>query len=169
MDKQFISGFHAIESIISETGFDKDDILHLASRENPRAKKILYKTNKSEINIKKSSYSALNKLVGNKKHQGIVLERYSKIELKTLTIEHITQAKKFELYIVFDGIQDPQNAGAIIRSMSAFNCAGLILSKKKSVPLGNTVWKVSSGALIQIPILRTGGIASFLYTMQMRK
>jgi len=85
--------------------------------------------------------------------QGIVLEIE---EYKTISLEEeIAKLKgvKNPLLLMLDGIEDPHNFGAIIRSAEAGGAAGIIIPKNRSVGITGTVAKVSSGAIEHIDII----------------
>ncbi|MFQ5716279.1 MAG: 23S rRNA (guanosine(2251)-2'-O)-methyltransferase RlmB [Nitrospinales bacterium] len=63
---------------------------------------------------------------------------------------------------VLDGIQDPQNLGAVIRSAEALGIHGIILPRRRTAPLNETVAKCSSGALETIPIAMAINLANAL-------
>ena len=56
--------------------------------------------------------------------------------------------------MALDGITDPHNFGAIVRSAEAFDCKGIIITQRRSVGITGTVAKVAAGALEHIPISR---------------
>ena len=58
------------------------------------------------------------------------------------------------IILALDGIKDPHNLGAIIRSAEAFNCKGIIIPQRRSAGLTGTVAKVAAGALEHIPVSR---------------
>jgi len=56
--------------------------------------------------------------------------------------------------LILDGITDPHNLGAIIRTATCLGCQGIILPKNRSAAITPTVWKASSGAVGSLPIIR---------------
>jgi 23S rRNA (guanosine2251-2'-O)-methyltransferase len=86
-------------------------------------------------------------------HQGIVLEIE---DYKTYDLDSFLETiniKDNPLVIMLDGITDPHNFGAIIRSAEAGGVAGIIIPKKRSVKITGTVAKVSSGAIEYVKIV----------------
>ena len=103
----------------------------------------------------------LDALSGGLHHQGIIAVIP---EVPLVSAESIVERALGErgLVLVLDGIQDPQNAGNIIRTAEAFGVTGIIMSKSRSVPLSEAVVRASAGAAFHIPIARRDGLASFL-------
>lgn len=92
-----------------------------------------------------------SKFFGN--HQGIVLEVE---EYKTLTLEEALiriRNVKNPLLLMLDGIEDPHNFGAIIRSAEAGGVSGIIIPKNRNVGVTGTVVKVASGAIEHLDII----------------
>lgn len=68
--------------------------------------------------------------------------------------------------IVLDGIMDPHNLGAIIRSAKAFHADALIMRKKRSAPITAAVYKASAGLIEQLPIVEVANIHQTLTTLK---
>ncbi len=92
----------------------------------------------------------LNNLSKNAVHQGVVAEVK---DYDTYELEDLIDSSKIQRFIILDGIEDPHNLGAIMRTAEAVNFDGIILSKRGQVPLNATVAKVSSGAIEHVPVI----------------
>ena len=157
-----IFGVHPLDELSKTTGFYESDRIYIALKKpRIRIQKIIHKTKKSGAKIIPTSLKNLSILANSENHQGIVLKRIENYSFKTLIMQDIIE-QNHGIYVLIDRLNDPQNLGSIIRSMAAFGSKGLILNKKKTPPIGQAVWKVSSGAISRIPILWANGILSFL-------
>lgn len=77
------------------------------------------------------------------------------------------QARKEDpLLLLLDGIEDPQNLGALIRTADAAGVHGILLPRRHSVPLTETVAHVSAGALEYVPVARIGNIAQTIRALK---
>ena len=85
-------------------------------------------------------------------HQGIgaKVADYDYVDLD----EALAKDKKFKLFLMLDGLQDPHNLGAVLRSCDAFGADGVILPKNRSVGLNATVAKVSTGAIEHVDVIQ---------------
>lgn len=96
--------------------------------------------------------NALSSLVGkDKNHQGIVAEVE---EYHYLTLEEMInnlKNKENPLLVMLDGLEDPHNLGAILRSIDALGGDGVIIGANRQVRLNSTVAKVSTGAIEYVP------------------
>ena len=117
---------------------------------------LLLKELKSKgVLIEEVSWNRLSQLTFGAAHQGVVLQlAYS----KSISLEQLINISKANarnpIILALDGITDPHNLGAIIRSAEAFDCKGIVLPQRRSAGLTGTVAKVAAGALEHMPISR---------------
>ncbi len=99
-------------------------------------------------------------------HQGIAaeLKPYQTVSLE----EIIDKAKKKEkkIIVMLDGIEDPHNLGAILRSADVFEASGIILPKHNSVSLNATVAKTSAGAINYVPVAVVNNLNQAIATLK---
>ncbi len=117
---------------------------------------ILLKELKSKgVLIEEVSWNRLSQLTYGASHQGIALQLACS---KTISLEQLIDFSKNNsrnpVIVALDGITDPHNVGAIIRSAEAFNCKGVIIPQRRSAGLTGTVAKVAAGALEYIHVSR---------------
>ncbi|HCR88171.1 MAG TPA: 23S rRNA (guanosine(2251)-2'-O)-methyltransferase RlmB [Psychrobacter sp.] len=86
-------------------------------------------------------------------HQGVALKvpPYEYAHPQDL-LEKVIDRGELPLFVALDGITDPRNLGAIIRSAAAFGGHGIILPQRRSVGVNSAAWKTSAGALARIPV-----------------
>lgn len=103
------------------------------------------------INVKKISNAELDHKC-NGVHQGIManIKPYEYLDFE----EMIRRSKKVDvpIIILLDGINDPHNLGAILRSADVFNASGIVIGRHNQVPLNSTVAKTSAGAINFVPV-----------------
>lgn len=120
---------------------------------------------RNRIRMQEVPIEKLNRLVkGN--HQGVVAQ-LSAIEYVDLLqmIENVP-ADETPLFVVFDGVTDVRNFGAIARSAECAGAHGLIVPIKNAAPVNADAIKTSAGALYKIPVCRVGSIRNTLKTLQ---
>ena len=105
--------------------------------------------------IDEVSNQRLDSLVKGANHQGVVAQvaPYHYWELADLIIQ-AKQNSQSPIIAIADGIEDPQNLGAIIRTAEAMGVQGLIIPQRRAVGITSTVIKVSAGAIEHFPIAR---------------
>ena len=117
---------------------------------------LLLKDHKSKgVLIEEVSWNRLSQLTFGASHQGIALQLACS---KSISLEELIYSSKKKdanpIIIALDGITDPHNVGAIIRSAEAFDCKGIIIPQRRSAGLTGTVAKVAAGALEHLPVSR---------------
>ncbi len=117
---------------------------------------ILLKDLKSRgVLIEEVSWNRLSQLTCGASHQGIALQLACS---KTISLANLINSSKKDtsnpIILAIDGITDPHNLGAIIRSAEAFNCNGIIIPQRRSAGLTGTVAKVAAGAIEHLPVSR---------------
>jgi 23S rRNA (guanosine2251-2'-O)-methyltransferase len=105
--------------------------------------------------------AALDRLAGVKSHQGVVAfgaeKQYAELE---------DVAPAAELLIVLDGVEDPHNLGAIIRTANAAGAGGVIVAERRAAGLTETVAKAAVGALEHVPVVRVVNINHTIRTLK---
>jgi 23S rRNA (guanosine2251-2'-O)-methyltransferase len=109
----------------------------------------------------------LGQIAQGQNHQGIIAQiaPYSYWELDTL-ITHAQAASTRPVLLAADGITDPHNLGAIIRSAEAIGAQGLVIPQRRAVGVTSTVAKVAAGAVEQFPIARVINLKRALETLK---
>ena len=117
---------------------------------------ILLKDIKSKgVLIEEVSWNRLSQLTFGASHQGVALQLACS---KTISLDKLIDISKRNslnpIILALDGITDPHNVGAIIRSAEAFDCKGIVIPQRRSAGLTGTVAKVAAGALEHLPVSR---------------
>lgn len=111
--------------------------------------------------------STLNKLSSNGNHQGIIA---SITDFEYTELEDIIKSTKEKgenlLLVLLDGITDPHNLGAIIRSAECFGASGIVIPKHRSVTVNDTVCKIASGATEYMPVAKVTNINDAIRTLK---
>ena len=114
---------------------------------------------KNNVKVFKVSEADIINLIGKgKPHQGIVGEikeyNYSSLD----DIINYKNDCKYPLIIMLDGLEDPHNLGAILRTADAVSANGIIIPKNRSVSLNDTVAKVSTGAIEYVKVCQVANL-----------
>ncbi len=145
--------------------------LHVAVRidMDDRVRESLKAAAERGIPVMETGKPELDRMTDEAIHQGLALQippyEYAEpLELVAETREkwekgHIRNAP---LFVALDGITDPRNLGAIIRSVSAFNGHGVVVPERRSVGVTASAWKTSAGAAVRVPVARAGNLNNTL-------
>jgi 23S rRNA (guanosine2251-2'-O)-methyltransferase len=100
---------------------------------------------------------AIDRLATTKAHQGVIALGSAK---KYAELEDVAPAA--ELIVVLDGVEDPHNLGAIVRTAHAAGAGAVVISERRAAGLTDTVAKAAAGALEYLPVVRAGNINQVL-------
>ncbi len=158
---EHVFGFHSIEEALQKSAGTSTLLL---SRESPRIGQIRQLAEKKGVPISEVEDGELTRLCGSEAHRGalLVIERPSASQKSSL--KHLLRGVEGEtaLVLVLDGITDPQNLGAILRSADQFRVDIVVIPSRRSAQENQTVSKVSSGASEYIPLAVVPNIAAAL-------
>ena len=128
---------------------------------SPRIQTIVKMAKEKLIPIEPITKSAFQNKFKNQVHQGVAgyFSDIVTVELEKL-LEKAFQNNALPTLVILDGVQDPQNLGAIIRSAETLGIQGMILSKHGTSSLTETVAKCSSGAIEYLPISRVNNLVA---------
>ncbi len=122
---------------------------------------ICKKANERRVPIVESDPRRLDKLACGGMHQGVIAVA---AETDYLSVEELleqtTQKGEKPFYLICDGINDPHNLGALIRSANCAGVNGVIIPKRRSVGVNGTVARSSAGAVFAMPIARVPNLAN---------
>jgi 23S rRNA (guanosine2251-2'-O)-methyltransferase len=160
-----IFGFHSIEEALRR-GVGEGTLL--LSREGPRIEQLRQIAEKKGVPIAEVEDTELTRLCGTATHRGalLVLERPSSSQKSSLSHHLKDLSGDSAIVLVLDGITDPQNLGAILRSADQFNVELVVIPSRRSAQESQTVSKVSSGASEYVPLAVVPNIASALQLLK---
>lgn len=146
--------------------------LTLASRIefDDRVREIIHLANGRGIPIVEVMRPELDRMSGpDGVHQGVALavpayEYAHPLEL----LDAIEKRGQVPLLVLLDGVTDPRNLGAIIRSTAAFGGHGVIVPQRRSVGMTSAAWKTSAGAAARTPVAMAGNLTQLLKDLKAR-
>jgi len=165
--KQWIAGINAVSAAVEHDAENVREVLIEAGAKNPRLVEIEAQARRKDIDVRRVATQALDGVVGNLRHQGVVAryaaaKTYSENDLQGL----VEAAAGKALVLVLDGVQDPHNLGACLRSAAAAGATAVIFPKDKAVQVNATVRKTSAGAADSIPVIPATNLSRTLRELQ---
>jgi 23S rRNA (guanosine2251-2'-O)-methyltransferase len=153
-------GIHAVNEALRSRPEKIERLCVDRRQKNPRVQEILELARQNHIRISFEEKSWLDRRAGNARHQGVLC--YA-AEIATCGADEILeQAKSPGLLVILDGIEDPQNVGAILRSAEAAAADGVFLPQRRSSGLSAAVVKASAGAASHLKLARIPNVAQLL-------
>ena len=127
----------------------------------PRIQEVVTLARESGTPVRFEDRGALDRLSSAKSHQGVVAlgaaKQYAELD---------DVAPQSKLLVVLDGVEDPHNLGAVIRTAHAAGAGAVIIPERRAVGLTDTVAKAAAGALEYLPIVRAGNVNQTLRSLK---
>jgi 23S rRNA (guanosine2251-2'-O)-methyltransferase len=127
-------------------------------RHDLRLKHVVDECRRQGVAVRVLPRAELDELAGNNAHQGVVAVTSAK---QYNDLEDIVAAKRGQhsLIVVLDGVEDPHNLGAVLRTADAAGADGVVIPERRATAVTGTVTKASAGASEHLPIARVTNIA----------
>lgn len=161
--EHWVIGIHAVSQLLKQRPADVSQLYLQAGRQDKRLQFIRDLATKSNIAVNEVERSEIDQHVGSR-HQGVAARcRSGTGALTERDLDAVlSKAGKEPLLLVLDGVTDPQNLGACLRSADAAGAAAVIVPKDKSATLNATVRKVASGAAETVKLVTVTNLARCL-------
>jgi 23S rRNA (guanosine2251-2'-O)-methyltransferase len=142
--------------------------LHVTSRveTDDRVREAMKLAAERELPIMESGRGELDRLSDGAVHQGIVLQVPAYDYAHPDDLIAASDAVGVPLVVALDGITDPRNLGAIVRSAAAFGAHGVVVPERRSASMTAAAWKTSAGAAVRVPVARATNLARSLAAFQ---
>ena len=167
---KFIYGFHSVIQYIESNPRAVAIIYYQESRQDNRLKHILDIAQQFNIQITSKSSEELNQLINKQNHQGIVAQVTQVTSAIQMTLAELLASVKNKAtaqILILDGITDPHNLGAIIRTAEFFAVDAVIVPKNNSADINNPIIdKTSSGANNHIPLIQANNLSQIIQTLK---
>lgn len=126
----------------------------------PRLNEAMQLAAAAGVPVRQRERQELDRLAGHRHHQGVVLRvaPYAYCELDDL-LARVQRSGEPAFFLILDGVTDPHNFGAILRSADAAGCHGVIVARDRACPVTAVVEKTASGALAHLPLCQVTNIA----------
>jgi 23S rRNA (guanosine2251-2'-O)-methyltransferase len=167
MSQDLLIGIHAVEAALN---YDAGNIVELyfeTGAHNARLKELSDRARDLGIKPHARDRAALDRMTGGARHQGVVARYnapapHSESELPKL----VEAGGASALFLVLDGVTDPHNLGACLRSAEAAGVTAVIVPKDRAVGITPTVRRASAGAADRVPLVSATNLARALKALK---
>ncbi len=165
--RDWVFGLHAVEAVLKHNGDSIQQLLVLQGRSDQRLLPLIERATRLGITIREVDRAALDEQIGGV-HQGIAaLCPNLKLERSEGFLEQLLQSLQHPPFLlVLDGVTDPHNLGACLRTAEAAGVDAVIVPKDKSALMTPTVRKVACGAAESVPFIAVTNLARTLKMLQ---
>jgi len=166
-DQHYIHGLHAINALLHANHECIKQLFVDNKRSDKRIQEIIQDAERLGVRIIYQARDELDQLAKKGNHQGVV----ALCDMPKAKQEHFLDAllenpDHPSLFLVLDGVQDPHNLGACLRTADATGVDAVIIPKDRSVTITSTVVKVASGAAYTVPVVSVTNLSRTMTRMQ---
>ena len=165
--KQWIAGINAVASALEHDAEHVREVLIEAGAKNPRLAEIESRAQRLDISVRRVAVNAIEGVVSKLRHQGVIA-RYAAARTwnESDLIDLVEAADGRALVLILDGVQDPHNLGACLRSAAAAGATAVVIPRDKAVQVNATVRKTSAGAADIVPVVPVTNLARAMKQLQ---
>jgi len=154
----YIYGVNAVTEALKSRGRAFEWVGMAKERHDLRLQRLIEECRKLAIPIRFVQRTELDRMAGNAAHQGVVAVTSAK---QYSDLDDVIGAKRGQhsLVVILDGVEDPHNLGAILRTADAAGADGMVIPERRAAGVTGTVTKASAGASEHLPIAKVTNIA----------
>jgi len=154
-DITYVGGMHAVKALLKANASDTRALMIQKGRKDSRMRAIVSLAQKAGISVREVSRHELDEIGGVVEHQGVLAEFIGEpVGNEQSLFEHLENCSGSLLVLILDGLQDPHNLGACIRSADGAGVDAVIVPTDNSVGITPVVRKVASGAVETMPLFQ---------------
>ncbi|MFC4655472.1 23S rRNA (guanosine(2251)-2'-O)-methyltransferase RlmB [Rheinheimera marina] len=159
MSAEFVFGIHAVKALFERSPEDVLELFVLKDRDDQRLQPILQLARQFGVSVQFCQRRVLDDKVDGAQHQGVVAKARMQQSGDEKDLALIIEQQANPLLLILDGITDPHNLGAILRSADAAGVHAVVAAKDRSVKLTPVVRKVACGAAEVVPFITVTNLA----------
>jgi 23S rRNA (guanosine2251-2'-O)-methyltransferase len=168
-DEQLLIGIHAVASALKTAAADVEWLRVLSDSNNKRLLEIESLARSSGIKVINCRLSELDRLSGQQKHQGVVAGfKGSNVAPESRLDGFLDEIEGTPLILVLDGVQDPHNLGACLRTADAAGVNLVVICKDRSAGITPVVRRAASGAAETLKVIQATNLARVLRALKKR-
>ena len=159
----WMTGFHAVEEALN-AGRALDRIVIARGRHGDRIESVVRLAKSRSVPVRFEEREQIDRLAGTREHQGIAALAAAKptVELEDLLADKAAGG----ILVLLDGVEDPHNLGAIVRTSLAAGARGVVVPERRAAGLTDTVERASAGALAHLPVARVKNLVRAMEEMK---
>lgn len=162
-----IFGLHAVQAALKNDASRVKALWVLRNRKDQRLEKVVRAARSAGLRMTLSTRQELDRLVEGERHQGVVAQVEGEAGLDESYLQGlVSQIKHNALFLVLDGVTDPHNVGACMRSAEAAGVDVVIVPRDRAAGLTAVARKVASGSAERVPFVQVTNLARTLRDLQ---
>lgn len=163
--QEILYGLHAVREALKAANRPLQRILVL--RTDKQFTDLVQLARSRRIPIHVQPLASLDRLVPNGRHQGVVAVTSAKTyQTEESILARSAQRHEAPLLVILDGVEDPHNLGAVLRTAEGAGAHGVLIPERRAVGLTPVVAKASAGAIDHIPVARVTNISRSIESLK---
>ncbi len=168
-DKEYVFGLHAVQAMLDKAPKRVKRVYLLRGRVDARVQTVGDLAQQHDVPVERLSPEDIDRMAEGGVHQGVIaLVTPSQLWSEEMLTHLLDNLETAPLLLVLDGVTDPHNLGACLRSADAAGAQAVIIPRDKSATLSPTVRKVACGAAETVPLVAVTNLARTLKQLQKR-
>lgn len=164
--QEWLYGIHALESVLAREPERLLEVFVLKGRDDERLTNLVNKARKFGLAVQFCQRKTLDDKVQGEQHQGVVARAKPGRQFDEKDLDDIVAREQQPFLLVLDGVTDPHNLGACLRTADAAGVHALVVPKDKSAKLTGTARKVACGAAEVVPLIQVTNLSRTLKQLQ---
>lgn len=165
MSADLVFGIHAVGALMQRAPQDVLELFVMKDRDDKRMQPLIQQARQHGVSVQFCNRKTLDDMVGGQ-HQGIVAKARLQSSGTEADLAAIVAANDKPFILILDGVTDPHNLGAILRSADAAGVHAVVAPKDRSVKLTSVVRKVACGAAESVPFITITNLARTMRELQ---
>lgn len=161
-----VFGIHALTALVERAPERMLELFVAKGREDDKVHYIVNQARRFGISVQFVQRKVLDDKAQSPQHQGVLARVQAAPTLNEGDLDQLLQTTEQPFLLVLDGVTDPHNLGAVLRTADAAGVDGVIVTKDKAVSLNATVRKVACGAAEVVPLFQVTNLARTLRELQ---
>ncbi len=161
-----IFGIHAVQALLERQPQRFQQVFVLKGREDRRLQPLIHALEAQGITVQVATRQWLDEASEGAVHQGILAQVKPGRQYQEGDLPDLLEKIETPLLLILDGVTDPHNLGACLRSADAAGVHAVIVPKDRSAALNATAKKVASGAAETVPLIRVTNLARTMRLLQ---
>ncbi len=161
-----IYGINPVQQMLANNPSKIIEVFVRMDKEESRTQAIIAAAKQEGISVQRVDAKKLDAWVDGQNHQGVVAKITATVLHSDASLAELVKSTAKPLFLILDGVQDPHNFGACLRTADAANVTAVIVPRDNAVGITPVVRKVASGAADTVPVVQVTNLARAMRELQ---
>ena len=168
-DETIVFGLHAVRTLLQQHPQRASLLILQKGRDDGRIAEVVKLAQAASVKIAHRDGTELDRMAAGDRHQGVCIQMKSSGVLGEGALDELLDKAKKPLLLILDGVQDPHNLGACLRTADAVGVTAVIVPRDRAAGLSPVVRKVASGAAETVPLIQVVNLSRTMRWLKERE